>query len=198
MRRLVPSWVKWPQLDLPLLLGLLLLMGFGLLVLYSASGERMDVVYRQATRLGVGLVALLVLSQVPPHIFRIWTPWLYALGILLLLATWLFGVGRGADRWLDCRPVPLPAVRDHEVGGSDDDGLVPAPPAPAPGTCVDPGFLRDPGGSRGADRPCNPTWAPPCWWRSAEVSRCSWPVCSGASLPESLSWAQQQPPHCGW
>jgi rod shape determining protein RodA len=70
-------------------------------VLYSASGESMDVIYRQATRLGVGLAALLVLSQVPPHILRIWTPWLYALGVVLLFATWLVGVGRGADRWLD-------------------------------------------------------------------------------------------------
>ena len=101
MKRFFPSWMKWPQLDIPLLLGLLLLMAFGLVVLYSASGESMDVVYRQATRLGVGLVALLVLSQVPPHILRIWTPWLYALGVVLLLATWLVGVGRGADRWLD-------------------------------------------------------------------------------------------------
>ena len=101
MMRIIPGWVKWPQLEIPLLLGLLLLMAFGLLVLYSASGEQMDVVYRQATRLGVGLVALLVLSQVPPHILQIWTPWLYALGIVLLLATWSVGVGRGADRWLD-------------------------------------------------------------------------------------------------
>jgi rod shape determining protein RodA len=101
MRRFIPGWVKWPRLDIPLLTGLLLLMSFGLIVLYSASGESMDVVYRQATRLGVGLVALLVLSQVPPHIFRIWTPWLYALGIVLLLATWAVGVGRGAERWLD-------------------------------------------------------------------------------------------------
>lgn len=101
MRRIIPGWVKWPQLDMPLLAGLLLLMSFGLIVLYSASGENMDVVYRQMVRLGVGLAALLVLSQVPPHIFRIWTPWLYALGIVLLLATWMFGVGRGADRWLD-------------------------------------------------------------------------------------------------
>ncbi len=84
-----------------LLLSLLLLMAFGLLVLYSASGASMDVVYRQATRLGVGLAALLLLSQVPPHILRIWTPWLYALGVVLLLATWLVGVGRGAERWLD-------------------------------------------------------------------------------------------------
>ena len=101
MMRIIPGWVKWPQLEIPLLLGLLLLMAFGLLVLYSASGEQMDVVYRQATRLGVGLVALLVLSQVPPHILQIWTPWLYALGIVLLLATWSVGVGRGAERWLD-------------------------------------------------------------------------------------------------
>lgn len=101
MRRIIPGWVKWPRLDFALLSGLLLLMSFGMIVLYSASGESLDVVYRQATRLGVGLLALLVFSQVPPHIFRIWTPWLYALGIVLLLATWAVGVGRGADRWLD-------------------------------------------------------------------------------------------------
>ncbi len=101
MKRLIPGWVKWPQLDAPLLVGLLLLMSYGLIVLYSASGENMDVVYRQMVRMGMGLAALLVLSQVPPHIFRIWTPWLYALGIILLLATWAVGVGRGADRWLD-------------------------------------------------------------------------------------------------
>ena len=101
MRRVIPGWVKWPRLDFPLLTGLLLLMSFGLIVLYSASGENMDVVYRQATRLAVGLASLLVLSQVPPHIFRIWTPWLYAMGLVLLLATWAVGVGRGADRWLD-------------------------------------------------------------------------------------------------
>ena len=68
MRRIIPVWVKWPQLDLPLLAGLLLLMAFGLVVLYSASGESMDVVYRQGTRFGVGLAAMLLLSQVPPHI----------------------------------------------------------------------------------------------------------------------------------
>jgi len=101
VRRIVPGWIKGPQLDVPLLLGLLLLMAFGLVVLYSASGESMDVVYRQGTRLGVGLAAMLVLSLVPPHILRIWTPWLYALGVVLLVATWLFGVGRGASRWLD-------------------------------------------------------------------------------------------------
>jgi rod shape determining protein RodA len=101
VRRLVPGWLRLPQLDLPLLSALLLLMGCGLLVLYSASGADADLVYRQAVRLGIGLVALLVLSQVPPHILRIWTPWLFILGLVLLLAPWFFGTGRATNRWLD-------------------------------------------------------------------------------------------------
>jgi rod shape determining protein RodA len=104
MRRLLPGWVKGPRFDYPLLLSLLLLIGCGLLVLYSASGQDMSVVYRQGTRLGVGLVAMLVLSQVPPYILRLWTPYLYVLGLILLLATWFFGVGRSTNRWLDLGP----------------------------------------------------------------------------------------------
>jgi rod shape determining protein RodA len=101
LSRLLPAWVSWPRLDWPLLAGLLLVMGGGLLVLYSASGESMDMVTRQAMRMGVGLAALLGLSLVPPHILRTWTPWLYAIGLLLLAATWVVGEGKGADRWLD-------------------------------------------------------------------------------------------------
>ena len=101
MKRLLPGWVKWPQLDFPLLAGLLALMAFGLLVLYSASGADPDVVYKQGVRLGVGLVGMLVISQVPPHVLRIWTPWLYVIGVLLLLATWFVGGGRQTNRWLD-------------------------------------------------------------------------------------------------
>jgi len=101
LRSFLPGWVKWPQLDFPLLLGLLLLMGCGLFVLYSASGGSMETVYRQGARMAIGLAALLVLSQVPPHILRIWTPWLFVLGMALLLATWFFGTGRATSRWLD-------------------------------------------------------------------------------------------------
>jgi rod shape determining protein RodA len=46
MRKLLPGWVHWPQLDIPLLVALLLLMSFGLVVLYSASGGSLDTVYR--------------------------------------------------------------------------------------------------------------------------------------------------------
>ena len=37
MKRFLPSWIKWPQLDVPLLLGLLLLMTFGQVFLFEQS-----------------------------------------------------------------------------------------------------------------------------------------------------------------
>jgi len=101
VRRSLPGWYGRPQLDLPLLVGLLLLLGAGLVVLYSASGGEIETVYRQGVRLAVGLVAMLALSQVPPHILRIWTPWLFGVGLVLLLATWFVGTGRSTNRWLD-------------------------------------------------------------------------------------------------
>lgn len=101
MRRLLPAWVGAPRLDPVLLVLLMLIIAFGLVVLYSASGQDMAMVQRQVIRLGFGLVVMLVISQVPPRILRRWTPWIYALGVVLLLATWVLGVGRGAQRWLD-------------------------------------------------------------------------------------------------
>ena len=122
--RLIPRWLGLPRLDFSLLTALLIIMGIGLAVLYSASNEDMSAVWRQAVRLGVGLFVLLVLSQVPPHILRLWTPWLYCLGVILLLATWFVGVGQGADRWLDFGFIRFSAFRNYEVGSAHDGCLV--------------------------------------------------------------------------
>ena len=101
MNRWFPTWIGMPRPDPMLLALLMVIMGFGLVVLYSASGQNMEVVIRQAMRLGFGLAVMLVISQVPPRVLRAWSPWLYGLGIVLLLATWGVGVGRGTQRWLD-------------------------------------------------------------------------------------------------
>ncbi|MGB7452764.1 MAG: rod shape-determining protein RodA [Lysobacterales bacterium] len=101
MKRWWPAWVGAPRLDPVLLVLLLLISGFGLVVLYSASGQDMAVVNRQAIRLGFGLLAMLVISQVPPRVLRAWTPWLYGFGVAMLLATLVVGVGRSTHRWLD-------------------------------------------------------------------------------------------------
>lgn len=101
MRRRLPTWVGIPRLDPVLLTLVAVVICVGLLVLYSASGQDLAMIYRQLARLGVGVVAMLAISRVPPHTLRIWTPWLYGIGIVMLLATGVLGVGRGTQRWLD-------------------------------------------------------------------------------------------------
>jgi rod shape determining protein RodA len=101
MRRWVPGWVGAPRLDPVLLFLLLLIIGAGLVVLYSASGRDMAMVERQGVRIGLGLLIMLAISQVPPRVLRTWTPWLYGLGVVMLVATLVLGVGRGSQRWLD-------------------------------------------------------------------------------------------------
>jgi rod shape determining protein RodA len=90
------------KMDGPLLVGLALVALYGLLVLYSASGQSLAMVARAAMRLGLGAIAMLVLAQVNPNFLRRMSPWVYALGIVLLVIVDVVGyVGKGAQRWLD-------------------------------------------------------------------------------------------------
>lgn len=90
------------HLDIPLLVGILLVVTLGLFVLYSAVGEDLESIVRQATRLGVAFVVLIILAQIPPDTLRRWSPGVFALGLLMLIAVLLVGeTGKGAQRWLD-------------------------------------------------------------------------------------------------
>ena len=90
------------HLDLPLLAGLLILMGFGLLILYSASGENALQLNRQIVRLSLAFLAMLFLAWIPPRIYKKWTPFIFGGGIILLVAVVFVGeVGKGAQRWLN-------------------------------------------------------------------------------------------------
>ena len=90
------------NLDGPLLGGLLLICGFGLVVLYSAVSENLDLWLQQCVRLSVAIAALFVVAQLPPDLLRRWTPWGYLLGLGLLILVLIMGqVGQGAQRWLD-------------------------------------------------------------------------------------------------
>ena len=90
------------NIDGPLLGALLLTSGLGLVVLYSAVGENMDLWVQQCVRLFVALVAMLIVAQLPPDLMRRWTPWGYLIGLILLLLVLQSGeVSQGAQRWLD-------------------------------------------------------------------------------------------------
>lgn len=96
------------HLDLPLLLGLVALSVLGLFVLYSAGGESLSLAIRQGVRLLIAFGVMLVLAQISPrHLFH-WAPWLYFIGLALLLAVLYFGdIAQGAQRWLRLGPLNL-------------------------------------------------------------------------------------------
>lgn len=95
------GWWSYTHLDAWMLLFLLVLCCFGLFVLYSASGQDVDYVIRQAIRIGAGFAVLIVLAQFSPRILIRWAPWVYAAGVVLLLMVMFFGVGaKGAQRWI--------------------------------------------------------------------------------------------------
>ena len=90
------------NIDGQLLGGLLLICGLGLVVLYSAVSEDLDLLLQQCVRLGVALVGMFVVAQLPPDVLRRWTPWGYLAGLGLLVLVLVLGeVGQGAQRWLD-------------------------------------------------------------------------------------------------
>jgi rod shape determining protein RodA len=97
-----PGLLTGLHLDLPLLTGLLLLCGYGLIVLYSASGQSMDMLERQMLRMALGFLVMFGVAQIPPVHLRRWSPRLFVLGVALLVAVLVMGeIGKGAQRWLD-------------------------------------------------------------------------------------------------
>ncbi len=90
------------HLDMPLLTGLVLLIGFGLVVLYSAGDQDFGVVERQALRLALALAVMVGLAHLPPAQLKRWSPWIFGVGVALLFAVLIIGeIGKGAQRWLD-------------------------------------------------------------------------------------------------
>ena len=95
-------FVSQLRVDGPLLVGLGLIAAFGLVVLYSASGQSLAAVGRAGARLVLGTIAMVALARVSPNFLRRAAPWLFAFGIVLLLVVDLIGyIGKGAQRWLD-------------------------------------------------------------------------------------------------
>ncbi len=92
------------QMDGPLLAGLGLLALISLIVLYSASSANMSVVLSQALKFLFSAVVMLAVAQLPRRLIRNSAPWLYGVGLLLLVLVMIKGSSAlGAQRWLDLK-----------------------------------------------------------------------------------------------
>ena len=93
----------WHKLHLdPWLLSLLILNAIlGLIVVYSASAQDMGLVFKQVFSFLLGFVALFICAQVPPKVYQAFSPYLYAVSLVLLIAVFFIGeVRMGARRWI--------------------------------------------------------------------------------------------------
>jgi rod shape determining protein RodA len=89
------------HIDVPLLLLLVVLTVYGLVVLYSASGQEMGAVIRQARYFLVAYGIMLLGAQFSLQQYKRWAPWFYLAGVCTLVAVMIAGVGaKGAQRWL--------------------------------------------------------------------------------------------------
>lgn len=90
------------HLDPPLFISLLMLCGLSLVILYSAGGENVSLLFRQAVRIALALIVMVALAQIPPETLARWSPYIFAVGLTLLILVPVVGiVGKGAQRWLD-------------------------------------------------------------------------------------------------
>jgi len=88
--------------DWSLLSGLLLLAALSLFVLYSAGDSNPDLLLRQGIRIALAFVVMFAVARISPEQLLRWTPWLYGIGLLLLVLVLAAGViGKGAQRWID-------------------------------------------------------------------------------------------------
>lgn len=59
-------------------------------------------VIKQLIRLAIALTTMIIFAQIPPDTYRRWTPAVFIICVLLLVAVLIFGhIGKGAQRWLD-------------------------------------------------------------------------------------------------
>lgn len=99
---LIGTLLRRLHIDIPLLIGLLLISMLSFVILYSASGQEMDVLMRQAARVGLAFFLMTVLAHVDPYQFKRYSALLFGIGIVLLIAVFILGqIGKGAQRWLD-------------------------------------------------------------------------------------------------
>lgn len=105
------------HLDKPLLYALVTLAGLSLIILYSASARDEGVTLSHFVRLVLGFGVLIGVAQIRPELFERAAPWIFGLGLFLLVA--VLGVGaisKGAQRWLGLGPLRFQPSEIMKIG----------------------------------------------------------------------------------
>lgn len=89
------------HLDISTIFLLLVICAYGLIILYSAVEQQTAPVVSQLIKIGVAFVVMIVMAQISPIFYLRIAPWLFGIGILLLIAVLFVGTTvNGSQRWL--------------------------------------------------------------------------------------------------
>ena len=90
------------SLDVWLLIGLLTVTGYGLIVLYSASGGSEKMFTNRIVQVTLGLGLMFFMAMIPPRFYQKVAPYLYLVCIVMLILVDVMGeISKGAQRWLN-------------------------------------------------------------------------------------------------
>src|SRR5690606_33870870 len=103
MRRAVNQGVRiLTAFDWPLLVLLVIMSLLGLTIMHSAVGGTDWRFAEQARNFVIAFVALWIAAAMPPPLLMRLSPYIYVIGVVLLLGVEFFGeTSKGATRWLD-------------------------------------------------------------------------------------------------
>ena len=100
-------------IDFPLLLITLAIMAVGLATIHSATIGGNERMLAQAGNMGLALVIMWLVARLPPQKLMSFAIPLYIIGLLLLIAVFLFGTPvKGANRWL---PLGFTRIQPSEI-----------------------------------------------------------------------------------
>lgn len=90
------------HLDPLLLLGLSILITYGLFILYSAANKQHALITSQAAHFVMAIIVMVIVAQISPQRLMRWAPWFYAASLVLLFLVLLTGhATKGAARWIN-------------------------------------------------------------------------------------------------
>lgn len=96
------SFWQYIHIDVLLFFFIFLLCTAGIVILYSASGQSMKTIELQVTRMLFSFLIMFMVAQIPPATLQRAAPWIYGLGLILLIVVLLIGhIGKGAQRWVN-------------------------------------------------------------------------------------------------
>ncbi|MGP1930622.1 MAG: peptidoglycan glycosyltransferase MrdB [Arsenophonus sp. ET-YP4-MAG3] len=89
-------------IDIPILLILFILTIYGIMIMWSASGQNIEMMEHKLIQITIGYIIMIVMAQISPRIYENLAPYLYIFCIILLIFVDIFGqISKGAQRWLD-------------------------------------------------------------------------------------------------